>query len=87
MAAVYPDFVVLHCIPALLCHPSSSGSEQDGQVCVESNCSGFCWKPKVEGIQCAECAGVGALCLGQGCSVSGRNPTVSSGTAGCGIHL
>lgn len=72
MAAVYLDFVVLLCIPTLLCHPSSSGSEQEGQVCVESNCSGFCWKAKVESIRCAECAGVGALCLGQGCSVSGE---------------
>lgn len=63
VAAVYLDFVVLHCIPTLLCHPSSSGSEQDGQVCMESNYSGFCWKAKVESIQCAECAGVGAPCL------------------------
>lgn len=51
------------CIAYPLCHPPSSGSEQDGQVCVESNCSGFCWKAKVESIQCAECAGVGVLCL------------------------
>jgi len=38
-------FIVLHYVlTPILCQSSSSDSEKDRRVCMESNCSGFYWK-------------------------------------------
>lgn len=45
VAVLYFYFVVLHYVPPpILCQSSSSNSEKDREVCMESNCCGFCWK-------------------------------------------
>lgn len=44
-AVLYFYFVVLHDVPTpMLSQSPSSNSEKGREACMESNCSGFCWK-------------------------------------------